>query len=194
MQGALLLEYRSRKFGAIQQFGRSRFLTKEPRPVSQAGLLTQTPNVRNLPGYLSAITRGNLKVSARCTCPAGSLGRSGSRQIHNRPTQNDWRTARFDYAALMDEALTNRQRRELKARAQLLKPTLKVGKEGLSPGFLKATDDALAHHELVKVKFDEFKEQKEELAPRLAAGVSAQLITQVGHVIVLFRRKPAPLL
>lgn len=92
----------------------------------------------------------------------------------------------------MAEALTNRELRELKARAQLLKPMLKVGKDGLSPAFLKATDDALAHHELVKVKFDDFKDQRKELTPQLADGVSAKLIMQVGHVVVLFRRRPIP--
>jgi RNA-binding protein len=89
------------------------------------------------------------------------------------------------------EELSNREVRGLKARAQLLKPMLKVGKDGLSPAFLKAVDDALAHHELVKVKFDEFKEQKKELGPKLAESSSANLIMQVGHVVVLFRRKPA---
>jgi RNA-binding protein len=89
------------------------------------------------------------------------------------------------------EELSNREVRGLKARAQLLKPMLKVGKDGLSPAFLKALDDALAHHELVKVKFDEFKEQKKELGPKLAESSSANLIMQVGHVVVLFRRKLA---
>ena len=65
---------------------------------------------------------------------------------------------------------------------------LKVGKEGLSPAFLKATDDALIHHQLVKVKFDEFKEQKKELGPKLAESLTANLVMQVGHVVVLFRR------
>jgi RNA-binding protein len=98
----------------------------------------------------------------------------------------------FSYVAFMVDALTNRELRALKARAQLLKPMLKVGKDGLSPAFLKATDDTLAHHELVKVKFDEFKEQRKELGPKLAESVSAHLIMQVGHVVVLFRRKPIP--
>jgi RNA-binding protein len=68
---------------------------------------------------------------------------------------------------------------------------LKVGKDGLSPAFLRAVDETFAHHELVKVKFDEFKEQKKELGPKLAEAVSANVVMQVGHVIVLFRRKPA---
>jgi RNA-binding protein len=89
----------------------------------------------------------------------------------------------------MAEELANREIRALKARAQLLRPMLKVGNDGLSPAFLRAVQEALAHHELVKVKFDAFKEQKKELGPKLAESVSANLIMQVGHVVVLFRRK-----
>ncbi|MGD0812122.1 MAG: YhbY family RNA-binding protein [Verrucomicrobiota bacterium] len=88
-------------------------------------------------------------------------------------------------------SLTNPQIRSLKAQAQRLKATLKVGKEGLSPQFLAAVDDALKHHELVKVKFDEFKEQKKELAPQLAEKTGSRLVTRVGNVAVLFRAKPA---
>ena len=89
------------------------------------------------------------------------------------------------------DSLTNAQVRDLKAQAQRLKATLKVGKEGLSPQFLAALDEVLKHHELVKVKFDEFKEQKKELAPQLAEKTSSHLVTRVGNVVVLFRPKPA---
>ena len=88
-------------------------------------------------------------------------------------------------------SLTNAQIRELKARAQLMKPTLKVGHDGLSPAFIAALDETLKHHELVKVKFADFKEQKKELAPQLAEKTSSQLIMRVGNVAVLFRAKPA---
>ena len=54
----------------------------------------------------------------------------------------------------MAEPLENRELRALKARAQLLKPLLRVGKDGISPALLKSLDEALTHHELVKVKFD----------------------------------------
>ena len=89
------------------------------------------------------------------------------------------------------DPLNNAQIRDLKAQAQRLKATLKVGKEGLSPQFLAALDDALNHHELVKVKFDEFKEQKKELAPQVAEKTGSHLITRVGNVVVLYRPKPA---
>ena len=83
--------------------------------------------------------------------------------------------------------LNNAEIRALKGRAQLLKPTLKVGKEGLSPQFLAALDHALRHNELLKVKFDDFKEQKKELAPQLAEKSGSHLITRVGNVVVLYR-------
>jgi len=94
------------------------------------------------------------------------------------------------YVAAVAEELSNRELRELKARAQRIKPMLKVGKEGLTPAFLKAVDETLVHHDLVKVKFEEFKEQRKELGPKLAESVTAKLIMAVGHVVVLFRRKP----
>jgi|ERR1017187_4559396 RNA-binding protein len=86
-------------------------------------------------------------------------------------------------------SLNNTQMRDLKARAQRLKATLKIGKEGLSPQFLAALDEVLKHHELVKVKFDEFKEQKKELAPQLAEKSRSHLVTRVGNVVVLYRSK-----
>ena len=87
-------------------------------------------------------------------------------------------------------SLNNAQIRSLKARAQSLKATLKVGKEGLSPRFLAALDEELKRHELVKVKLDDFKEQKKELAPQLAEKSNSHLVTRVGNVVVLYRPKP----
>jgi RNA-binding protein len=87
-------------------------------------------------------------------------------------------------------SLTKNQIRELKARAQLMKPTLKVGHEGLSAEFIAALDEALKHRDLVKVKFSDFKDQKKELAPQLASRTASELIMRVGNVAVLFRAKP----
>jgi RNA-binding protein len=89
----------------------------------------------------------------------------------------------------VQEELSNRELRELKARGQLLRPVIFIGKEGVSPGVVKSLDEALAHHQLVKVKFADFKEQKKELAPVLAEKTNARLVMRVGNVAVLFRRK-----
>lgn len=87
--------------------------------------------------------------------------------------------------------LTNAQIRKFKATAQHLEPMLKVGKAGLSEGFVRSVNEALAQHELVKIKFSEFKEQKKELAPQLASQTASHLIMRVGNVMVLHRPRPA---
>ena len=66
-----------------------------------------------------------------------------------------------------------------------MKPSFKICKAGLSPQFIQSVDEGLKHHELLKVKFDEFKEEKKQLAPVLAEKTSSHLIMQVGNVVVL---------
>jgi RNA-binding protein len=90
------------------------------------------------------------------------------------------------------EELTNPQIRKLKGLAQRMDASLKIGKHGLSDAFIKSLDEELTRHELVKVKFTEFKEQKKELAPQLAEKTTSHLITLLGNVAVLFRRHPDP--
>jgi RNA-binding protein len=93
----------------------------------------------------------------------------------------------------MLEPLTNPQIRKFKAAAQLMDPMLKVGKAGLSDGFVRSVSDALDKHELVKIKFAEFKDKKKELAPLLAEKTDSHLVMRVGNVMVLHRPKPEPL-
>ena len=81
--------------------------------------------------------------------------------------------------------------RRLKAQAQRLKATFKVGRAGLSAPLLQALEEALTHHPLLKVKFDEFKEQRKELAAQMAERTGSHLITVVGHVAVLYRPEPS---
>lgn len=91
----------------------------------------------------------------------------------------------------MLEPLSNPQLRKFKAAAQRLEPMLKVGKAGLSDGFIRSVDAALAQHELVKIKFVEFKEQKQELGLQLAERTASHVIMRVGNVVVLHRPRPA---
>lgn len=91
----------------------------------------------------------------------------------------------------MLEPLTNPQIRKFKAAAQLMEPMLKVGKAGLSDGFIRTVSEELARHELVKIKFAEFKADKKTLAPLLAEKTASHLVMRVGNVMVLHRPKPA---
>lgn len=91
----------------------------------------------------------------------------------------------------MDQ-LSSAQIRKLKGIAQRMEATLHLGKAGLSEGFLKTVETALNDHELIKVKFADFKEEKKTLAPELAAKTNSTLVTLIGNVAVLYRQHPAP--
>src|SRR5579859_75455 len=86
--------------------------------------------------------------------------------------------------------LTNAKICELKAKGQHLEPVLKIGKEGLTPQFYGALEEAFKHHELLKVKFADHKEEKKTLAPQMAEKSGSHLIMRVGNVAVLYRPKP----
>lgn len=89
-------------------------------------------------------------------------------------------------------SLNGQQKRKLKAMAQRMDPQLKLGKAGLSDTFVASINEALERLELVKVRFDEFKAEKHELMPIMAERTQSELVMQVGHVAVLFRRNPDP--
>ena len=88
--------------------------------------------------------------------------------------------------------LTTKQVQKLKGIAQRLDATLKVGKSGLSDSFLSAVNVELDRHELVKIKFAEFKEERREMAKDLAEKTGSNLLTVVGHVAVFFKRHADP--
>ena len=57
--------------------------------------------------------------------------------------------------------LTGAQRRHLRSLAHPLRPVVLVGEAGLSEAVLKALDDALTSHELVKVRLRQPENKKE---------------------------------
>ena len=92
----------------------------------------------------------------------------------------------------MNEPLSNSAISKLKRLAQKLEPVLFLGKSGASDSFMKSFDEVLGQHELVKIKFAAFKDERKTLAPQLAKKTGSQLIWIVGHVAVFYRQQPDP--
>ena len=88
--------------------------------------------------------------------------------------------------------LTQAQRSRLRGLAQRLEPVAHLGRQGLTPAFLASVDTALAEHELVKVRLHAFKEERKKVAADLASRTGSELLTVLGHVVVLFRRQADP--
>lgn len=88
--------------------------------------------------------------------------------------------------------LNNKQISRLKGMGQLLEPIVRLGHAGMSDSFMASLNQALDDHELVKVKFSDFKDQKKELSPKLAGLTGSHLIMRVGNVVVLYREQADP--
>ena len=86
-------------------------------------------------------------------------------------------------------ALTSTERRALRARAHALKPVIWVGDDGITPGVVAATDEALLHHELIKVRVPAGGDKLTTLRT-LVAHTGAHLVGSIGHIGILFRPKP----
>lgn len=87
--------------------------------------------------------------------------------------------------------LTGKQRRHLRALAHELKPLVQVGKGGIDDGLVAAVDQALADHELIKVKVGEGAGlDRHDAADALAARTRSEVAQVLGNIVVLYRPDP----
>ena len=88
-------------------------------------------------------------------------------------------------------SLNESQRKILRGLAHDLKPVVMVAGGGASEGVLRELDQALSHHELLKVRVRVGdRELRDELISRLCASTGAELVQRIGNVATLFRRNP----
>ena len=86
--------------------------------------------------------------------------------------------------------LTGHQRKFLKGKAHKMDPVVMVGKNGISDSLIKLTDDALRSHELIKIRFIEFKDKKKTLLDEIAERTVSEAVGMIGHVAILYRQNP----
>jgi len=79
------------------------------------------------------------------------------------------------------------QRSYLTKEAHEIKPVVMIGRNGMSDSVIKAVDEALAIHELIKVKFIDFKESRFDLAKVIAGKTESILVRVVGNVAIYYR-------
>jgi RNA-binding protein len=87
-------------------------------------------------------------------------------------------------------ALTGKQRHHLRSLAHHLDPVVHVGHEGISPAVLSQIDEALAAHELIKVRISsDSPDGREEAAELISAGTKSEIAQTIGRIVVVFRRR-----
>ncbi len=87
--------------------------------------------------------------------------------------------------------LTGKQKRHLRALGNKLSPVVRLGKDGLDEGVVRAVNDALTQHELIKVKLElGGSEDRFEAANFLAEQTKSAIAQVMGGTILLYRRHP----
>ena len=88
--------------------------------------------------------------------------------------------------------LVGSDRRYLRSLAHHLEPLVYVGKSGLSENVLAEIDRVLEQHELIKVRFLDFKEEKKALSQSIAADTQSEMVGMVGHIAIFYRQSGDP--
>ena len=86
------------------------------------------------------------------------------------------------------------QRKYLRGVAHGLKPVVFIGQKGLTPEVLSSAEMAFERHELIKVKFNDFKkeEEKKEISARIEKETGAENVGMIGHTAIFYRQKEDP--
>ncbi len=83
--------------------------------------------------------------------------------------------------------LSGKERKYLRGLAHSMKPVVQVGAKGMTATLIGAVNEALDTHELIKVKFIEFKEDRKEIAADIAEEVKAELVGMIGNIAIFYR-------
>ena len=86
------------------------------------------------------------------------------------------------------KSLSNTQNRFLRSKSHPLKAVVIIAGKGLNENVQGAIEEALAHHELIKVKIKvDSREDKAELVDEILKLTNANKIQLIGHVLTLYR-------
>lgn len=86
--------------------------------------------------------------------------------------------------------LNGSQKKYLRGLAHNLNPAAFIGQKGITETLLEEIDRALTANELIKVKFNDYKEKdlKNSLTEEIAKASNSHIAGMVGHVVILYRQ------
>lgn len=87
--------------------------------------------------------------------------------------------------------LTEKQKQALRRQGHTLRVLVQTGNLGLTPAVMKQINEALDYHELIKVRvLADDREAKKAMIANIVAETGAELVQNVGHVILIYKLNP----
>jgi RNA-binding protein len=154
-----------------------------------------------------AFERGPHRASDRLARPVEFRGCEGPSQagrsrfrfvaspVLKVPPEGSFQTARNSPGGLrfrvQTAVLTGKQRRHLRSLGHELKPIVQIGRAGIDDGVVAAVDQALADHELVKIKLGEAAAlDRHDAAEAIARQTGSEVAQVLGNTLLLYRADP----
>jgi len=89
----------------------------------------------------------------------------------------------------MTVILSSTQKKYLRGLAHKLKPVAFIGQKGITEALIAAIDQAMDDHELIKLKFVDFKEKdvKIAMAETIREKTGSSMAGMIGHTAIFYR-------
>lgn len=85
--------------------------------------------------------------------------------------------------------LNGKQRRQLRALGHHLNVVVMVGADGVTEGVIAAAEQALADHELIKVKIAAERDERAEAIEQLVQGTGSEVAQTLGRTVLLWKKR-----
>jgi RNA-binding protein len=89
----------------------------------------------------------------------------------------------------MSQQLKGAARTYLRGLAHHLKPVVYLGKQGITESFIHSVNQALDSHELIKLKFNSFKEERKILAKEIETQTRSEMVGLIGNIAIYYREQ-----
>ena len=86
--------------------------------------------------------------------------------------------------------LSSSERSFLRSQAHHLEPIILLGKNGVIGSAINTINKTLYSRELIKIKFREFKDEKQILSEKIADLTNSAVVGIIGNILILFRQNP----
>jgi RNA-binding protein len=88
-------------------------------------------------------------------------------------------------------SLSGKQRRYLRSLGHALNPVVHIGRGGLTEQLIAAIAEALASHELIKIKLGSSSDlERRDAADQAASATGSEVAQVLGNTVLLYRRHP----
>ena len=84
--------------------------------------------------------------------------------------------------------LNTKQIKKLKSVSHHIKPIITIGKEGVNEGVINSITEYLERHELIKIKFNKNKSEKNTLSENITNSTDSGLVSIIGNTLIIYKQ------